>query len=482
MPDTAQITRFAPSPTGALHLGNARTALFSWLAARASGGRFVLRVEDTDAGRSQDALLERQLDELRWLGITWDEGPGVGGPHGPYRQSERSSIYAEALPKLAANGQTYPCFCSPEELQLSRKTQLAAGRPPRYARTCAGLSAAEVQRRIDAGKAPAIRFRVPDHRTVEFVDRVHGPQRFQSDDIGDFVIRRADGSVSFFLGNAVDDSAMGITLVLRGDDHLANTPRQLLLLEALGMPLPEYGHLPLVLAPSGTPLSKREGAASLTDLRAQGYLPAAICNYLVRLGHACGHDGWLAMDQLASHFDLARTSHSAARFDDAQLRHWQREAVTHSTDAQIEQWLGHAPRCVAGRRGAQRVRRGGEGQCPVSRRGRRTRGRGRQRFGAGLGGGRRADRRGGTGVLRERAASCIAAHAGDFKAWTRAIAEATGRKGAKLFMPLRSALTGATHGPELAPLVGLMGTAACPRPARTARSARRKIGGRSPIS
>ena len=197
----------------------------------------MLRVEDTDAGRSQDALLERQLDELRWLGITWDEGPGVGGPHGPYRQSERSAIYAEALAKLAANGQTYPCFCSPEELQLSRKTQLAAGRPPRYARTCAGLSAAEVQRRIDAGKAPAIRFRVPDHRAVEFVDRVHGPQRFQSDDIGDFVIRRADGSVSFFLGNAVDDSAMGITLVLRGDDHLANTPRQLLLLEALGMPL-----------------------------------------------------------------------------------------------------------------------------------------------------------------------------------------------------------------------------------------------------
>ncbi len=258
----------------------------------------------------------------------------------PYRQSERSAIYAEALARLAANGQTYPCFCSPEELQLSRKTQLAAGRPPRYARTCAGLTAAEVQRRIDAGKAPAIRFRVPDHRAVEFVDRVHGPQRFQSDDIGDFVIRRADGSVSFFLGNAVDDSAMGITLVLRGDDHLANTPRQLLLLEALGMPLPEYGHLPLVLAPSGTPLSKREGAASLTDLRAQGYLPAAICNYLVRLGHACGHDGWLAMDQLASHFDLARTSHSAARFDDAQLRHWQREALTHSTDAQIEQWLG----------------------------------------------------------------------------------------------------------------------------------------------
>jgi len=178
----AHTTRFAPSPTGSLHLGNARTALFSWLAARASGGRFVLRVEDTDAGRSQDALLERQLEELRWLGISWDEGPGIGGPHGPYRQSERGGIYAESLAKLEAAGQTYPCFCSPEELQLSRKAQLNAGRPPRYARTCEKLTAGEVQARIAAGQSPAIRFRVPDHRVVEFHDRIHGPQRFQSDD------------------------------------------------------------------------------------------------------------------------------------------------------------------------------------------------------------------------------------------------------------------------------------------------------------
>lgn len=417
----------------------------------------MLRVEDTDAGRSQDPLLERQLDDLRWLGITWDEGPDVGGPHGPYRQSERSFVYAESLQKLQANGQTYPCFCSPEELQLSRKTQLAAGRP-RYARTCAGLSQAEVQRRIDSGKAPAIRFRVPDHRTVEFVDRVHGPQRFQSDDIGDFIIRRADGSVSFFLGNAVDDSTMGITLVLRGDDHLANTPRQLLLLEALGMPLPDYGHLPLVLAPSGTPLSKREGAASLTDLRAQGFLPGAICNYLIRLGHACRHDGWLAMDQLASHFDLGRTSHSAARFDDAQLRHWQREAVTHSTAAQVEQWLGaHLDALPAGdeRSAFVAVVKGNvlfpaevdelvavvaSDAVPISVEAAAQITEAGPDFFASAGG-------------------LLAANTGDFKHWTRAIADATGRKGARLFMPLRSALTGATHGPELAPLVGLMGTA-----------------------
>lgn len=456
MPDPALTTRFAPSPTGSLHLGNARTALFSWLAARATGGRFVLRVEDTDAGRSQDALLERQLQELRWLGLDWDEGPGVGGPHEPYRQSERGAFYAEALVRFAAAGQTYPCFCSPEELQLSRKAQLSAGRPPRYARTCASLSADEVQRRVTAGRRPAIRFRVPDHRVVEFQDRIHGPQRFQSDDIGDFVIARNDGSVSFFLGNALDDSAMGITLVLRGDDHLANTPRQLLLLEALGMARPDYGHLPLVLAPSGTPLSKREGAASLTDLRAQGYLPAAICNYLLRLGHAAGHDGWLPMEQLSAHFDLSRTSHSAARFDEAQLRHWQREAVMHATDAEIEQWLGahlDALGADAERKAFVGVVRGNvllpgdvdelvtvvaSESVPVSDEAAVQIAEAGAEFFA-------------------SATAVFEAHATDFKAWTRAIAEATGRKGAKLFMPLRSALTGATHGPELAPLVGLMG-------------------------
>ena len=452
------VSRFAPSPSGSLHLGNARTALFSWLAARATGGRFVLRIEDTDAERSQDALLERQLDELRWLGITWDEGPDVGGPHGPYRQSQRGASYAAALEKLAALKLTYPCFCSPEELQLSRKAQLAAGRPPRYARTCARLGEEEVKRRIDAGKQPAIRFRVPDARAVEFDDLIHGPQRFQSDDIGDFVIRRADGSASFFLGNALDDSAMGITLVLRGDDHLANTPRQLLILEALGMARPSYGHLPLVLAPGGSPLSKREGAASLSDLREQGYMPEAICNYLLRLGHSCGSDALLAMAQLASHFDLGRTSRSAARFDDAQLRHWQREAVMHASTEAVDRWLG--------------ARVDALGQGPE-----------RRAFVAAVKGNVlfpsdvdelvaivTSDQ---AVVSLEAAAHIVDAGAdffakarelfgtgaGDFKAWTRSVAEATGCKGAKLFMPLRAALTGETHGPELAPLVALMGPA-----------------------
>jgi glutamyl-tRNA synthetase len=456
MSGIAHTTRFAPSPTGALHLGNARTALFSWLAARATAGRFILRIEDTDAERSHEAALERQLADLRWLGLDWDEGPDVGGDHGPYRQSERASIHAEALETLAPRGLTYPCFCSPEELDFSRKAQLAAGRPPRYARTCANLSADEVQRRVDAGRRPAIRFRVPDGRAIEFTDHVHGSQRFLSDDIGDFVIRRADGSVSFFLGNALDDSAMGITLVVRGDDHLANTPRQLLLLEALRMRRPEYAHLPLVLAPDGRPLSKREGAASLSDLHVQGYLPGAIRNYLARLGHACGTDAWLDVEALPRHFDIARTSHSAARFDEAQLRHWQREAVTHASNDELERWLGarldalgEEPKqqaFVAAVRGnvllpgdadalvrvvtADVLIVEPDADAQIAEAG--------------------AD-------FFERAQALFVQFEGEFKNWTRAVAESTGRKGARLFMPLRSALTGTTHGPELAPLVALMG-------------------------
>jgi glutamyl-tRNA synthetase len=302
-----------------------------------------------------------------------------------------------------------------------------------------------------------MRFRVPAGRVVEFVDAIHGPQRFATDDIGDFVVSRADGSVAFFLGNAIDDAAMGVTLVLRGDDHLANTPRQILLLEALGLRMPAYGHLPLVLGAAGSPLSKREGAAGLHDLREQGYLPAALRNYLVRLGHTCGTDAWLAADAMPACFDLGRVSHSPARFDEAQLRHWQREAITHSTTADLVEWLG--PRLeplgsaerkaefVAAVRGNLMfpadadalVRAVCEEFAPPDDEA-------------------RAAMSGAGAAFFSTAASEWASHGGDVKAWTRAVGSATGRKGAALYMPLRAALTGATHGPELAPLVGMMGS------------------------
>jgi glutamyl-tRNA synthetase len=453
-----QVTRFAPSPTGSLHLGNARTALFNYLAARAGGGRLVLRIEDTDAERSEDRLLERLLADLRWLGLEWDEGPDVGGAHAPYRQSERGAEYSAAIATLEQEGLVYPCFCSPEELQLSRRAQLAAGRPPRYAGTCAGLSAEEVARRIASGRTPARRFRVPPGKIVEFIDRIHGPQRFATDDIGDFVVSRADGSAAFFLSNALDDAAMGITLVLRGDDHLANTPRQILLLEALGLPVPSYGHLPLLMGAANTPLSKREGAAGLHDLREQGYFPGALCNYLVRLGHACRSEEWLDLADMPALFDLGRTSRSPARFDEAQLRHWQREAVTRASADELVEWLG--PRLgtlgdVARKSAFVAAVRGnllfpndveplvhvvcGDPAPPDAEAAAAIAGAGPEFFG--------------------KAAGEWASSGGNFRAWTRAVAAATGQKGAALFMPLRAALTGTTHGPELAPLVALMGPA-----------------------
>jgi glutamyl-tRNA synthetase len=456
MPAAPNVTRFAPSPTGALHLGNARTALFNDLAARASGGRLVLRIEDTDAERSNEASLARLLADLRWLGLEWAEGPDVGGTHGPYRQSERGGHYARAIGLLEAQGRVYPCFCTPEELKLSRKAQLAAGRPPRYAGTCAALPASEAARRIGEGARPALRFRVPAGRSIEFDDLIHGPQRFASDDIGDFVIRRADGSVAFFLGNAVDDAAMGITLVLRGDDHLANTPRQIMLLEALAMPVPRYGHLPLLLGTNGAPLSKRDGAASLGDLRAQGYLPGALRNYLVRLGHACPAEGWLETDAMAKHFDLGRSSKSAAHFDESQLRHWQREAVTHAREAELVEWLGsrlaplgdapHRSAFVAAVRGNLLFPADVEPLVAVV-------------CGTAVALDEDAAREvsaAGAAFFQE-ALTAWGATAPDFKSWVRTVGSSAGRKGAALYMPLRAALTGHTHGPELAPLVALMG-------------------------
>lgn len=457
MSDPLPVTRFAPSPTGHLHLGNARTALFSYLAARSAGGRFVLRIEDTDLARNDPGLVDRLLDDLSWLGLAWDEGPERGGPNGPYLQSERGAVYAEAIATLGAAGRVYPCFCTPEELSLARRAQLAAGRPPRYLGTCAALSEDEVRRRRTAGMPGALRFRVPGGRMLEFDDLVHGPQRFASDDIGDFIVVRADGSVSFFLSNAVDDARMQVNLVLRGDDHLANTPRQLLLLEALDLPAPQYGHLPLLLAPAGgTPLSKRDGVAGLRELRAQGFLPGAITSYLLRLGHGGAPDHWLEPGQMPGHFRLAAVSRSAPHFDEAQLRHWQREAVLHASTSELKDWLGPRLKALGDDTRRERfltavrgnilfpedadpliavispgdVRPGEQAAEALSEAG---------------------------ATFFEEAIASLAPGGTDFATWTHAIAGASGRRGAALYKPLRAALTGSTQGPELATLVELMG-------------------------
>ncbi len=333
-------TRFAPSPTGLLHLGNMRTALFNYLLARGAHGAFLLRIEDTDAMRGHEKYAQALMQDLEWLELRWDEGPERGGPAGPYAQSQRGAIYDKYFAELEASGLAYPCFCTEHELKVERKTQLASGQPPSYSGKCRRLSAEEVEERRARGLAATLRFRVADDRTVEFEDRVRGPQRFASADIGDFVIRRSDGTPAFFFCNAVDDALMGVTLVLRGEDHLTNTPRQLLLLEALKLAAPAYAHIPLVVGADGAPLSKRTGSKSLQELRDAGFLPLAIDNYLARVGHTYNDNRLLPLSDLAAQFDLARVHHSPARFDEAQLLHWQREAVRHKSVNEIWRWMG----------------------------------------------------------------------------------------------------------------------------------------------
>ena len=448
-------TRFAPSPTGLLHLGNVRTALFNALLARREAGRFLLRIEDTDPDRSRPEFVAALQEDLRWLGLDWQEGPAVGGPHEPYAQSARGAIYARYYRQLEAAERAYPCFCAPAELALSRKAQLAAGRPPRYPGTCARLSEAERQARIERGLRPTLRFRVPTGRTVEFADLVRGPQRFASDDIGDFVIRRADGTPQFFFANAVDDALMAISHVLRGEDHLANTPRQLLLLEALELPAPRYGHLALIVGADGGPLSKRAGDLGLRELRAAGHLPEALLNYLARLGHAYERDAWMEPAELASGFSTERLGRAPARFDEAQMLHWQIEAVQRAASERLWDWMGAAVRervppdrreeFVAAIR--PNVRFPAEALFWAER-----------LFGLDLAGS--ADSQAVIAAASpEFFAHALAAydrHGADYRPLVDALRERTGAKGKGLFMPLRAALTGETHGPELAHVLRLL--------------------------
>lgn len=322
-------TRFCPSPTGLIHLGNCRTALFNQLYANSKQGVFLLRIEDTDISRSTLEHAHHLMADLRWLNIDWQEGADAvpEGPNGPYWQSQRAVVYKTYYEQLIASKRAYPCFCSDEELALRRKLQLSAGKPPRYAGTCRELSSAEVQEKLTTGAKPALRFHMPDDEVIQFDDLVKGLQRYSGADIGDFIIRRADGGASFMFCNAIDDSLMGVTHALRGEDHLTNTPRQIAILKALNLRAPIYGHLSLILGQDGAPLSKRNGSRSVYDLRAEGYLPIAVLNYLARLGHYYESNDLMSSEQLAKNFAPSHLSHSAARFDEQQLLHWQKEAM-----------------------------------------------------------------------------------------------------------------------------------------------------------
>lgn len=316
--DSTVRVRFAPSPTGSLHLGSARTALFNWLFARRHGGAVVLRIDDTDAARSEVRHEAAIVEDLRWLGLDWDEGPDVGGPFGPYRQSERLERYRTAVRALLATGAAYHCFCSEERLEALRAEQREAGATPRYDRRCARLSADEVGRRLAAGEPAAVRFRVPAAEVV-VDDLLRGPVTVAAGALGDFIIMRSDGSAGYNFATAVDDGEMGITHVIRGDDHLTNSARHLLLLRALGVAPPRFAHHGMILDPEGGKLSKRHGATSVGELRDLGYLSEAVVNYLALLSWSHGEDEVLDRERLVAEFELERLSPSAAVFDRAKL-------------------------------------------------------------------------------------------------------------------------------------------------------------------
>ena len=322
MPAESHIrVRFAPSPTGHLHIGGARTALYNWLYARKMGGVFVLRIEDTDAARSTEESYEAIIDAMEWLGLDWDEGPVKGGPYGPYVQSARQVLYHTDAKSLVESGMAYRCFCTPEELEEMRSDAPDKHEAARYDRRCTRLPADEVESRLASGVPHVIRFRIPDGET-KFGDVIRGLISFNNADLDDFVIVKSDGKPTYNFAAVVDDARMRISHVIRGDDHLSNTPKQVLLYKALGYPLPKFAHLPMILGSDRTRLSKRHGAASVQEFRRLGYLSDSLVNYLALLGWAYDdRTEFFSREDLIKKFSLKKVSKNPAGFDPAKLDH-----------------------------------------------------------------------------------------------------------------------------------------------------------------
>ena len=323
--------RFAPAPTGLLHIGNSRTALFNFLFAKRHQGTFVLRIEDTDVERSTEPSIDRIVEDLQWLGISWEEGPDREGPLGPYRQSQRISIYREFADRLSQEGKSYKCFCSEERLEKLRKEQLSKGKMPRYDERCRSLSAAEITGMESSGLHPVIRFHV-GRGSILFEDLIHGKMNFDSAGIGDFIIVRSDGMAAYNFACVVDDHLMDITHVIRGEDHLSNTPRQILLYQALSWQPPIFAHHPLILGPDRSPLSKRHGATAVSQYREEGFLPEAIENYLVLLGWTppSGQET-LSLEKMVEEFSIQDVSRSAPVYNRKKLE-WLNSAYIRAKD------------------------------------------------------------------------------------------------------------------------------------------------------
>jgi nondiscriminating glutamyl-tRNA synthetase len=447
-----------------LHVGGARTAIFNWLFARRHGGTFILRIEDTDTERSTRESERSLLEDLSWLGLDWDEGPGAGGPHGPYRQSERLDLYRATADDFVARGLAYPCFCSDELLEDKREAALARGVNPQYDGTCRHLSPEEVARKRDAGVPETVRFKVPVD-IVAFDDIVRGGMDLGTDMVGDFVILRSSGLPTYNFAAAHDDHRMGITHVIRGEEHLSNTLRQLLLYHAMAADPPRFAHVPLILAEDRSKLSKRHGAASVDALRAEGYLPDAVRNYLALLGWSHPEEKELMqLDELIASFDIKRISASAAIFDRKKLawmngqhiRMLDPETLYVMAEPYLPEWLsdcyGEAERRAivsllhdhidALRDLAEQCEIFHDEVAPDTE-------------AAGVLSGETSRR-----VLRSLAVALESTGVltpDSFKAAVKEVGKAAGVKGRDLFFPVRAALTGNLHGPDLARIAAIKG-------------------------
>ncbi len=427
------VTRFAPSPTGYLHIGGARTALFNWLYARHTGGKFLLRIEDTDKARSTTEAIDAILEGMRWLGLDWDGQE--------YYQSQFWARHAEIAHRLLDDGAAYRCYMTPDELAQQRELAQRERRPFR-------INSPWREVRDDQGHKPfVIRLKAPREGETVVQDEVQGRVTVQNVELDDFILLRSDGTPTYMLAVVVDDHDMGVTHVIRGDDHLTNTPRQLLLLDALGMRRPGYGHVGLLVGADGAPLSKRHGSTSAQEFRERGFLPAAVLNHLFRLGHTSDIEGWLPVTDMPAHFRPEHLGRAPARFDEIQLAHWQKEGVERMSAAEIGAWLAAGdsadfvelvrhnvvlPADAAPWRAVVR------GDLPALGENERN-----------------VIEAAGPGFFAA-AAAAFDQSSSDLKQLTKILKERTGRKGADLYMPLRVALTGQAHGPELAALLKLM--------------------------
>lgn len=456
--------RFAPSPTGHLHVGGARTALFNWFFSRHERGCFVLRIEDTDVRRSSGELESGLLEDLEWLGIEWDEGPIVGGRHAPYRQSERIEVYREYADRLLETGKLYPCFCTDGELAAKRRGMMEEGKPPKYDGTCRGLTPGEREVRRGEGRPESLRFVVPSGEERCLQDMIRGDVVFPVDMVGDFVVIRSNGLPTYNFAAAVDDALMEITHVIRGEEHLSNTLRQMLVYEALGLNRPEFAHLPLILGRDRSKLSKRHGAPNIQDFRERGYPREPIVNYLAFLGWSPGSQKEIVtVDEIIDEFTIERVSRSPSIFDDIKLNWFSaRHIRSGGSERYFEEASSYFPAELRKRHPRAKLReifdivsenlpcfsRLAEEAAPFVP-------------GAPKMSSEARDLLRGTGkllkTLGEELGACREWAAGEIKEAIKRSGRRCSVKGRDLFMPIRTALTGLMHGPELVRIIEIRG-------------------------